>query len=360
MGVVRQSEFWFQNLSKRISPRSLELDTVFWGGGTPSLIDDEITKRVLDNLNSLWNFRAAREFTIEVNPETLTLEKLKLWSALGINRLSVGIQSFDNGYLEKLERRARKKDNLRSLELIASHWNGKRGWSLDLMFGLPAQSLNQMLEDLELAVSFNPTHISSYQLTLTTKRSENWSQPGEETLVDMMLARKNFLEDRGFFSYEVSNFAKPGFESLHNKNYWQLNSFIGLGPGARGLLGPGFCGDGFGFHQTSPDNFDTWLKVAGDSEQELASLVARSASDHVLEKLMMGLRLVEGISLGSLASDLKISSDNLIQSLGKAQKLAWARETIDFGALGAGNLKLTAQGQKILDTLVPKIAALLI
>jgi putative oxygen-independent coproporphyrinogen III oxidase len=361
--LQRQSQFWSgQVLDAKTKKRPL-IQTVFWGGGTPSLIENHLTQEVLTQIQKDWDLSEIQEFTIEVNPETLTLEKLELWSLLGINRLSMGVQTFDDLYLEKLERRARRKDNLRALELVAKSWNGSRGWSLDLMFGLPEQSLGQMENDLQLALEFSPSHVSSYQLTLTTARSENWKQPAEEILIEMMGKRKEILEQKGLFQYEISNFAKPGFESLHNKNYWLLNSFLGLGPGARGLLGPGFKigskNSDFGFHQTSPDHFESWSKLAG-TLGELETLLPRTRGEHILERLMMGLRLTEGIRMSDFNAEISQAvfqdSERLKQKLIECRLESWAVDKIDFDGLNSGHLRLTPEGQLIIDTLVPKLA----
>ena len=364
--IQRQSRFWSGQVLDSKTLKRPPIQSVFWGGGTPSLIENHLTQEVLTEIEKDWDLSQVQEFTIEVNPETLTLEKLELWSALGINRLSMGVQTFDDLYLEKLERRARRKDNLRALELVAKSWTGSRGWSLDLMFGLPEQTLAQMENDLQLALEFSPTHVSSYQLTLSTARSENWKQPAEEFLIEMMVRRKKNLEQKGLFQYEISNFAKPGFESLHNKNYWLLNSFLGLGPGARGLLGPGLkLGNkdaDFGFHQTSPDNFETWSKLAG-TLGELETLLPRTRSEHILERLMMGLRLTEGIKLDGFSAEISLAGypdlERLKQKLNECRLAPWAADKINFDGLNSGHLRLTPEGQLIIDTLVPKLAKII-
>ena len=363
-GVQKSTSFWAQHLYDSASNSPVECTSFFWGGGTPSLVDNLITENVLKSVFESWRFKSDSEKTIEVNPETLTLEKLQLWSDLGINRLSMGIQSFSEKNLDLLERHARPMDNIKALEWVSKNWNGK-SWSLDLIFGLPGQTLEDWRADLETAMVFSPPHVSAYQLTLSTERSKNWRQPPENELEQLFDFTCNFLESKGYNRYEVSNFAKPLHESRHNRNYWEMGSFAGIGPGAAGLLGPEIklnnltppllnsltqsenlqSSDFFGFHQKGPDNFEKWLGTAGTESLELKTLSVRTRKDELYERLMMGLRLKKGIPFWSLP----VSQNILAEMIQKE----WAKDY--FVQDSADSLQLNLRGLKILDTLLPKM-----
>jgi len=284
------------------------LSTIFFGGGTPSLLDDKILAKTLRHLRESFTFSENYEWTLECNPETLTPEKLAVMADHGVNRISLGIQSFNNKHLARLERRARKENNLHALALIAKHWKGR--WSADLMFGLPEQSLAQSKEDLQIALDHGMKHLSAYQLTLTTQRSKAWQQPPEDELLEMFDQTEEMLAEYGLHRYEVSNFAAPGQECRHNLRYWELGSFIGIGPGAAGLLPPSWglggsalsqgsgSANAFGFHQRQPENFEKWRQSALSLAKNpgLGTLTPRSVLEHFEEMLMMGLRLKKGIS----------------------------------------------------------------
>lgn len=296
-------EQWLEAISKQMDfwqgPCFTDtFDTVFWGGGTPSLLESPILSATMQKLRKSFRLTEAAEVTVECNPETLNEAKLEqLWNA-GVNRISVGIQSFEDRYLHRLERQTTRAGNLRVLELVSKKWPGR--WSLDLMFALPGQSLEDWLTEMDLALSFGSKHISAYQLTLSTARSKNWQQAPEDELLEFFVLTQERLAEAGLLQYEISNYAAPGHECLHNLHYWRLDSFLGLGPGAAGLLptswGPG--GDAVvGYHQRVAPRWETWLKESGTATERGKWLEPRNLEDHFKEMLLMNLRLNEGFSL---------------------------------------------------------------
>jgi oxygen-independent coproporphyrinogen-3 oxidase len=318
------------------------IDTLFFGGGTPSLIGSDLLAQVVSRLEQRFDFGATRERTIECNPETLTADKLLEFSSMGFDRLSMGVQSFVDEHLIRLERQARRTDNERSLELVAKNWPGR--WSLDLMFGLPKQSLEDWAQELKTAMKFGPQHLSAYQLTLTTERSKNWAQPVEDSLLEMFELAENFLGKQGLARYEVSNFAKPGHESLHNSHYWTMDSFLGLGPGAASFMGPEWASKGFGdfgSHFKNPDRFEAWsTQVATGQVPKLESLSQKQLREEIF---MMGLRLksgFDGARLGWSAGTLNAMGEKFQSAL-----------LID----AAGRVRATPDGLKVLDSWLPKI-----
>jgi oxygen-independent coproporphyrinogen-3 oxidase len=218
------------------------------------------------------------------------------------------------------------------------------------MFGLPEQSLERWEAELRQALAFDPSHISAYQLTLTTARSKNWKQPENETLLEMFEVTEARLAEKGLLKYEVSNYARPGHESRHNLKYWKLEPFIGLGPGASGLLSPehlrGVAKSGlFGAHQKQPDNFEKWENAAGHELAELGSfLTPRSGPEHLEEILMMGLRLREGLDLSRF--------EGVFSELKELFKKEQVFENIELN----GNVaRATRQGERVLDSVLQRL-----
>ena len=351
--IQRQIDFWSHTFEERAKRglRSPVFDTIFLGGGTPSLLENDLLVAVGLSLAEKLPLAKRLEFTVECNPETLSLQKLEALHAMGANRLSVGIQSFDNTQLERLERRARREHNELALELLSQKWSGR--WSMDLMFGLPGQNAPDWKSQLETALAFKPQHISAYQLTLTTERSKSWKQSSEEGLLEMFDEVENRMAQSGLERYEVSNFAVPGQESQHNLKYWRLEPFLGLGPGASGLISPTFLpensapADRFGFHQKQPDRFEVWAESCGRANSELEShLKKRDVKDHLFEMLMMGLRLKEGVQRARL-SGLQSAADKEFETL----------QRLEFAEIAANSYRMKPKGLRILDSLLPRLFA---
>lgn len=337
-------DLWFGALQKQVaywSTRSagrVVVDTVFWGGGTPSLLANELIVRTGELLTDSFDFAPDCEFTIEANPETITEDKIAALAQSGANRLSVGIQSFKNSSLDRLERHARSEDNHRALQLLSKYWQGR--WSLDMIFGLPDQSIEEWREDLDTALSYSPSHISAYQLTLSTARAKTWKQANDEVLLAFFNETQERLAAAGLDRYEVSNFAKKGQESRHNLGYWELKPFIGFGPGAAGLLSGAILGveNRFGVHQKQFDAFEKWQANAGAADYETRILEPRSARDHSEELLMMGLRLKKGIEAARLGPASR-------KALGRLQAQGFIEEN-------NGRVFCTEAGYRILDSLL--------
>lgn len=339
--LTRQVEYWATRLGR--GP-AYAIDTVFFGGGTPSLLEEEVLVKAGRRIRDAFPLAADLEWTFECNPETLNESKISALRESGANRLSVGIQSFRDQHLERLERRARRHDNLRALETLGKHWRGR--WSMDLMFGLPGQSMREMEEDLETALGFGPRHLSFYQLTLTTERSKNWRQGGDDELLEMFDRVEARAARAGLLKYETSNFAAPGEESRHNLRYWELRDFLGLGPGASGLLSGSLLGEGdrFGAHQRNPDKFELWCQGAGLESSEKAWFSARSPSDHLMESLMMGLRLKRGIEAGRTG----LAPEQRVRLLELPQIAELLEEK-------SGVWQATPKGERQLDTLLKNL-----
>ncbi|UMZ15409.1 radical SAM family heme chaperone HemW [Pseudomonas sp. MPFS] len=214
-----------------------ELSSIFFGGGTPSLFSAQALGRLLAGVQQRIPFAGDIEITLEANPGTFEQEKFTAYRALGINRLSIGIQSFQEQKLEALGRIHSGAEAVRAADMARQA--GFDNFNLDLMHGLPDQSLEDALGDLRQAIAMKPTHLSWYQLTLEPN-TVFWSQPPtlpeDDILWDIQEAGQALLAEHGYAQYEVSAYAQPGHAARHNLNYWSFGDFIGIGAGAHGKL----------------------------------------------------------------------------------------------------------------------------
>jgi len=214
-----------------------ELSSIFFGGGTPSLFSAQALGRLLAGVQQRIPFASDIEITLEANPGTFEQEKFTAYRALGINRLSIGIQSFQEQKLETLGRIHSGAEAVRAADMARQA--GFDNFNLDLMHGLPDQSLEDALGDLRQAIAMKPTHLSWYQLTLEPN-TVFWSQPPtlpeDDILWDIQEAGQALLAEHGYAQYEVSAYAQPGRAARHNLNYWSFGDFIGIGAGAHGKL----------------------------------------------------------------------------------------------------------------------------
>ncbi|WP_277960517.1 radical SAM family heme chaperone HemW [Pseudomonas sp. RIT-To-2] len=213
------------------------LSSIFFGGGTPSLFSAKALGRLLEGVEQRIPFAADIEITLEANPGTFEQEKFSAYRKLGINRLSIGIQSFQEAKLEALGRIHTGSEAVRAADMARQA--GFDNFNLDLMHGLPDQSLDEALDDLRQAIALQPTHLSWYQLTLEPN-TVFWNQPPvlpeDDTLWDIQEAGQALLAEHGYAQYEVSAYAQPGKAARHNLNYWSFGDFIGIGAGAHGKL----------------------------------------------------------------------------------------------------------------------------
>lgn len=211
--------------------------SIFFGGGTPSLISEEGLNRFLSQARALLGFSPDIEITLEANPGTVDFEKFAGFYQAGINRLSMGIQSFDNEKLGVLGRIHSADEAHLAIESAKSA--GFKNFNLDLMFALPNQTLEQAIADVEQALSYQPPHLSHYQLTLepnTPFYKNPPVLPNDDQAWAFQQACQEVIANAGYKHYEVSAYAQPGKQAFHNLNYWQFGDYIGLGAGAHGKI----------------------------------------------------------------------------------------------------------------------------
>lgn len=213
------------------------VQSIFIGGGTPSLFSAEGYDRLFSALRALLPIKANAEITLEANPGTFEAAKFTDYRAVGINRLSIGVQSFDADALRRLGRIHDGKEAIRAAEI--AHHAGFENFNLDLMFGLPEQTEKKARKDIDTAIALEPTHISYYQLTIepnTLFYQRPPKLPDDEPIDDWQLANQQRLAEAGYGQYEVSAYAKPNQQCQHNLNYWQFGDYLGIGAGAHGKI----------------------------------------------------------------------------------------------------------------------------
>jgi len=209
--------------------------SVFFGGGTPSLLSADAVGQILRWLNEFIGLTEDAEITLEANPGTIETEKFAGFRKAGVNRLSIGVQSFNDTFLKTLGRIHSAQEAIAAID-TAKHI-GFSNFNIDLMHGLPDQSETQALDDLKRAVALGPTHISWYQLTIesNTEFYRNPPQlPEDDTLWQIQQVGQQYLAEHGFDQYEVSAYARNNLKSQHNLNYWRYGDYLGIGPGAHG------------------------------------------------------------------------------------------------------------------------------
>lgn len=275
------------------------LNTVFFGGGTPSLLSVNQLTQVLDTLDRRFGIANDAEISIEMDPGTFDLQKLYGYIKAGVNRVSLGIQAFQDELLTICGRSHNTKDIFTGVDLL--HQVGVSDFSIDLMSGLPHQTLDQWQDSLETAVMISPTHISSYDLIVEPKTPfHRYYQPGvfplpdDRIAADMYRLAVNTLTNAGYQHYEVSNYAFPGYQCRHNRVYWENRPYYGFGMGAtsyvknKRLTRPRKTAD---YYQW----VETLIKADGEID-----CPETPSDDHLLETLMLGLRLADGLNCDTL------------------------------------------------------------
>lgn len=260
-----------------------ELDTIYIGGGTPTSLNDEQFEELLKMVDPLA--KCVKEYTVEANPESLTLSKIKLLKKYGINRVSIGVESTNNQILKSINRKHTFEDVKTAVDNLRE--NGINNINLDLIIGLPNVSFKMLEKDINNILSLNPNHISCYSLTVhehTVFYINKIEEPNEEYSYEAYKTINSLLEENGFIHYEVSNWSKPGFESLHNLTYWRNEQYYGLGLGASGYI------DNIRYKNTT--NFNKYISFINEIEQEVVTL-----EDNRQYEIMLRLRTKEGIDV---------------------------------------------------------------
>lgn len=273
--------------------RNCIVDTIFFGGGTPSLLEPEQIDEILTCIRNIFIVRKSCEITIESNPGTLDSKKLSRYKAIGINRLSIGLQSCHNDELKMLSR-IHTKESFEQVFVLA-RIEGFDNINIDLMYGLPGQTKAKLLKTINYVLSLNPEHISLYSLKVEPNTPLNQMSdllstiPDEEKQYDMFIEARTLLEKNGFTQYEISNFAKEGKECKHNLIYWHSKEYIGFGCAAASY----FNGELYSYVK----NIDTIIESPTNPVKSVCESTILSNKEQAKQYLMLAFRLNEGIDI---------------------------------------------------------------
>lgn len=314
--TLKYKEFYLKALEKQISKeyKGEVLKTLYIGGGTPSVLTvDEISK-----LLCLFNINKTTEITLEINPETVDEKYLTLLKNTAINRLSIGVQSFDDEILKSI---GRIHTSHKAKECISTAQKiGFNNISLDFIYGLPSQSLSNFKNTLEQAIKLKPSHISLYGLKIEENtvfhRHLPKNLPDDDMQANMYLSAVNFLSENGFNHYEISNFSVIGFESKHNLNYWNNDEYYGFGLGAHGYIDGVRYSNGYNLQQYLNNPFFK------DTEKML------SVKEILEEAIILGFRKVDGINVLQINKKFGINFDEIYKNtLNKFMKSGHIKKT---------------------------------
>lgn len=314
------------------------IDTVFFGGGTPSLLAPEFMQRIVERMRERYDLSRVREMSLECNPSSLKSDRLDLYHALGFDRASIGIQSFHASELARLGRVHTVETAKAALATVFR--DGRFRFSGDLIFGVPGQTEASFLESLRTLLSFSPDHVSFYGLTIE-EGTEFAKQKAAGTLVmpedgaynAMYESGVALLEQAGYRRYEVSNFCRDGRASLHNQGYWNGAEYLAFGPGAHSFFE--------GRRAVSPRDFEGYLEWGGAGFPESGCAVeVLTPENRLAEAIMLGLRQATGLDL-----------EGLREATGAGIPEAAARkwETLGMACRESGRFRLIGEGWLFLD-----------
>jgi putative oxygen-independent coproporphyrinogen III oxidase len=317
--------------------------SVFFGGGTPSLFSPELIKRFLDGARERLPFVDHCEVTLETNPGTVEHGRFDGYLAAGVNRISFGIQSFDD---EKLKRLGRIHSAAEAESAVKSAQDaGYDNINLDLMYALPEQSLSGALVDVARAIALKPSHISHYQLTLepnTVFATNPPPLPDDDAAWAMQEACESHLADAGYAQYEISAYALPDRRCEHNLNYWRFGDYLGIGAGAHGKLTDAKAGEVLRRWKVRHPN--AYLEAAGNPTR-IGSHATVIPGELPFEYMLNALRLINGVPLGDFSARTGLPLEQIGQQLAAGRQKGWLKNYPD-------RLETTALGQRFLNDVI--------
>lgn len=324
--------------------------SVFFGGGTPSLMPPETVAAVIEKIRDCWGFAQNIEITTEANPTSVEVENFRALAEAGVNRLSLGVQSFDNTVLEFLGREHSAAEAINAIEGAAAHFGR---YSFDLIYARPGQTVADWRLELEKALSLAGSHLSLYQLTIErgTPFHGLWRQGkltplNEDHAAEMFTKTRSWLADAGLPAYETSNHAAPGAECRHNQLYWRYQDYIGIGPGAHGRV----TIDGTKFAIERRKLPERWLEAVERNGHGTRNQTALTNEERLVELVIMGLRMSEGIPDARFQEVAGASFGNLlnVRALNEFTKEGMIADD-------PTRLRVTEAGQLHLDTLIERL-----
>jgi oxygen-independent coproporphyrinogen III oxidase len=320
--------------------------TIYFGGGTPSLLTLDECKLILAKIRQEFNIDDGAEITLEANPDDITKEKLVAWKDLGINRLSIGIQSFFDEDLIWMNRAHNAREAIDNLQLAITEFNNI---SIDLIYGSPLLSDDMWKKNVETAINFNIPHLSCYALTVEEKTPlhkqillNKTTDVDTDKQARQFLLLMQWLKQNGYDHYEVSNFAKPGYRSRHNSSYWQGKKYLGLGPSAHSYNGV--------IRKWNVANNNNYIEAINNGKLEIEREVL-TETQKLNEYIMISLRTIEGLDLEKIKSvwgeeKLKTVNERLIRF-----------EENDLVIKKANKIKLTEEGMLRADGIAADLFA---
>jgi len=332
-----------------------QVTSLFFGGGTPSLMDPETVAAVIARAGETWALAPDVEITLEANPTSVEAERFAAYREAGVNRVSLGVQSLDDRALAFLGRQHSAAEALAAIDVARAHFPR---WSFDLIAARPGQEPITWRAELAQALAWNPEHLSVYQLTIEPGTAFHGAQrrgelvlPGEAAGTAIFEATQEMLDADGLPAYEISNHARPGAECRHNLTYWRYGDYLGIGPGAHGRItlgAPGVAsapGEKFATRQHRAP--EAWLEAVERHGHATRAHDAVPAETRLEELLMMGLRLTEGVGRAAFRRETGREPEDLLDPT----KLA---ALIDGGflELDAAGLRATVEGRLRLDAVL--------
>jgi oxygen-independent coproporphyrinogen-3 oxidase len=332
-------------LFSKVQTQRIEADTIYFGGGTPSILKSSQLDSILEALFSSFQIRESSEISLEANPGTLIEEGIKEIMGLGINRVSLGIQSLADEGLKALGRVHTRDQAIKSYQLLRGYFENI---SLDLIFGIPGQTLKSWKRSLTTVVKLKPEHLSVYCLTVEEgtpfyrlRKDKKLNLPDEEGTRKMYLGAIELLKSQGYTHYELSNFARVGRECRHNLKYWRGEEYIGFGAGAHSYLD--------GVRRGNIKKVNDYIKRCKEGVSIIDFKERLTLSQKINEFILLGLRRIEGFDLKRLKEDLGFDLEK--------EKKKEIRYLIDKNFLKKEKnvLKLTRKGILVADSVMEKL-----
>jgi oxygen-independent coproporphyrinogen-3 oxidase len=342
----RDNKYYRSNTGNPLASQDGALDSIFFGGGTPSLMPPRLVRDLLDEAERLWGFSRDIEITLEANPSSVEAERFAELAAAGVNRVSLGLQSLDDEALRFLGRLHGAREGLAALDTAQRTFDRV---SFDLIYARPGQTPEHWRRELERALELGTGHLSLYQLTIepntrfaTDVRRGAFAPLPDDPAADLFALTQELTAAAGLPAYEISNHARPGEESRHNLTYWRYQDYAGIGPGAHGRRGAVAT-----VRHKKPENF---LAAVARNGHGIAEERVLGPREQAAEALLMGLRLREGIDPDALAARFGLDPATILE----ADRLAFL-ESLGFVWREARRIGITASGMPLLDALLPEL-----
>jgi len=341
---AKLTENYIRSLTKEISQyknRNNTLTSIYLGGGTPSLLSFPHLLSLFSAINDTFSTPPNIEVTIEVNPATITKEAAQNWKFLGINRVSIGVQSFNDDELKILGRIHSEKEIRPAVEMVRDHCT--ENISLDLMYGIPGQTHETWMKSLQKAIGLEPKHISSYCLSLEKgtplfDAQDQYTFPSEDVQKEMYYRMLSLLGISGFLQYEISNFSEKGYEAQHNISYWKGKEYIGYGTAAHSF-----------YDMTRRENIPDVQRYISSMQNDQSVCKCKkviSDREYISDMIFLGLRLNQGVSLSYLKNEFGFDVNAVYsETINKISKLGYL--TIENG-----HLKLTKKALFVSDEIL--------